>query len=208
MAQIGIINGNIGNGHHSEARSWTVTVTGKVTSVYDHLKTFGGPFNPDTPVKIATVRVKNNGTKDGTVYNAIAELNADGSIKDEFCRDSTTLAAGVCVAFGGAQHTRYCAVGDPDKECRSLGSVYIKKPPGTYYYGIKTWGEDESEPSYPSPTAAFGAAAAAGEEEKLCIPTTDICLSPIEWAAVAAAGVIAGVIGYAGVKAAKGQRIF
>lgn len=122
-----------------------------VTSTFSVISLLSGPFTPNTDVIIANNQEKNTGNVYGAINVAVAELNADGSIKDEFCRDSGAVDVNDFTALIANQRTRGCDVYTGSE----AETVTINKPAGTYYYGIKTWGASEAEPSYPSPTAAL-----------------------------------------------------
>lgn len=142
--------------HYSEAKSWEVDVTGQQCSFcsLDLIKSIKSGID----AKIAN-NVGIESTMDGRKSNAaVAELNSDGSIIEEFCSKQWTQGPGVYASFRANQSTGGCEIPMEGHSCDDVkGSGYVKtnKPPGTYYFGIKTWGEDEDEPSYPSPTAAI-----------------------------------------------------
>ncbi|MCW3140640.1 MAG: hypothetical protein N2V72_00450 [Methanophagales archaeon] len=120
------------------------------------------PLDTDD-VCIAKCVIRNSGTDEGIVYFKLDELNSDGSVKANICtllravdlvrcyspiRDCKSRdAAGRCRAYD-------CRIGTYGGcEYVPLHDLRITTPAGAgiYYYGIKTWGEGEAEPSYPVP---------------------------------------------------------
>jgi len=151
----------------------------KVTAAFDLFTSYSGPFTVGEKVTIAKYRVKNTGNVRGPINVAIHKLNADGSVKGDIAAWwGIYLDPGECYTCGYDCDTDTelspCTTGS----CATIGAGEIKithPTAGTYYYGIKTWGEDEDEPSYPSPTAALAGAEVlpvAAEGEKLAIPVT------------------------------------
>jgi len=167
--------------HHSDARAWSVTVGNPATAVFDY---FAPCINADCRFKtnermyIAYNRVKNTGDYSGTIYIKFQELDSAGNPLSGgvSCSGSISLSPSECAALEYNEGTGECVVGIvPD--CIEGGDVTLNpRPAGTYYFGIKTWAEGETEPSYPSPTAALAGAEvlpAAGEEGTgLAIPVT------------------------------------
>jgi len=168
--------------HHSEAQSWGVTVVGLSEATFDHFVACSGKpdcqYKTNEVIVIAENRVKNTGVSAGTINIKFEELDADGN----------PLSGGV--SFGdsvGGVDVGECAtlfydeslgIGNVSKKpCDSYGMVFLNpRPIGTYYFGIKTWSDDETEPPYPSPTAALAGAevlpVAGGEGMGLEIPVT------------------------------------
>jgi len=123
------------------------------------------PLDTDD-VCIAKCVVRNSGTDEGTVYFKLDELNSDGSVKNNICALSRTVDLVRCYS-----PMRDCVSRDVSGRCRAyscrigtyggcehvpLHDLRVTTPAeaGTYYYGIKTWGEGEAEPSYPVPDSA------------------------------------------------------
>ena len=132
----------------------TPTPTPKTTAEFACVQKWETP-KPDTLSEIILSSVKNTGGKAGKVYAAAAELDSTGTVIDEFYRGSTDLNAGQCASFRAEQPTRTGYLSPATcGPCPWGGCIYINKPEGTYYYGVKTWGEDEAEPSYPVPDAS------------------------------------------------------
>ena len=193
MSQVAILEGNIGNGrtssyaiyeHHSDARAWSITVTGKAEAKFSYfLPCYDYPgeciFETTEKPVIGINQVRNYGDIAGTIYIKFEELDADGN----------PLAGGVSCSGSATvdtdEYARLWFVEESDicKVLVSHESYYgtitlLPRSPGTYYFGMKTWAEGESEPPYPSPTAALSGAEVlpvAGEGEEgtgLAIPVT------------------------------------
>lgn len=139
-----------------------------VTSAFFVFTAYPGPFIPNVDAIICRNDVQNTGAIGGIVNTTIAELNAAGTPIDVFCQQSVSLTDGFTYRVKANQDTRECILAD-------IGEITINKPAGTYYYGIKTWGESEAEPSYPAPTALM---AAIGEEEGRGIVNLIKCMFP------------------------------
>lgn len=114
-----------------------------------------GPFDPSVKIKVATdVVVRNTYESTQNIYQAVAELNPGGTIKDEFCRVTCdNLGYHKCAGNHVSQVTGECRQYEVCSSglcayCKDNGWVEINKPPGKYYYGVKTWGADEGEPNY------------------------------------------------------------
>ncbi len=144
----------------SDAKSWGVTV-GEVTSIFDFFESYSGPFLPGTQQVLARDRIKNNGLLDGNVYLKFERLNADGTpAPPPICNLVVDIPAGYCCSAYCTIPNVPCAFTDP-RDCIAINpenlAITIPETPGTYYYGVKTWGADEAEPSYPAPIALMAA---------------------------------------------------
>jgi len=230
MSQVAILKQNVGNGkqsraviskHHSEAHSWKITVTPakKTTTYFDYFKacsedTCEYPSDKNMVIGYNLIKITDTTEspgKDGLVYARFDELNADGSLKTdgESCAPSgITLTVGECAGLSDVFGT--CALVKVD--CSKFRYVALSpRSPGTYYFGMKTWGADESEPAYPTPAALFEAEAveAAPASEKWCIPATpispEICLEPGQWVVTGVLGTVACAGTYFAVRRAKGK---
>ena len=127
-----------------------------ITAEFYEFIPYKGPFSIGAVEKIVEYKIQNTGTEgaySGMLTFRAAALNPDGSEKELICSRSTAgvISAGGCTQFKGP-------IENPCRDERSggcgsipLGYVLINLPatPGTYYYGIKTWGKDETEPPYP-----------------------------------------------------------
>lgn len=121
--------------------------------VIDYLKKISkGP--PNYLIVLAKFRVKNMGASTNNVNMCFAELNSDGSVKDKFCADPEiiSLAPNECAICDPASDYFDCEC--YNAPCNKVGYIVTIKSVGTYYYGIKTWGESEVEPDYPIPDSA------------------------------------------------------
>jgi len=162
--------------HHSEAKAWSVTVGEPATAVFDD---FEACLNADCKyptgelIHIARNRVKNTGDFSGTINIKFEELDSAGNPLPSGvrCSGSVELAADETARLGFDEILGMCKVE------KSTDSGLVRLAPrsvGTYYFGIKTWSDDETEPPYPSPTAALSGAevlpVAGGEG--LAIPVT------------------------------------
>jgi len=221
MSEVSVLrvdgSGARGYTHHSEKKQWTVTV-GQVTSKFDYLL-INKTAQPDVQTWIALNRVVNSGTRSGNINVVAAELNSDGSVIRE-CRKSITLAT---KEYCGLNATfRYdtvfvCKITKISSD--SHRAVDILKHAGIYYFGIKTWGEDESEPEWetfsaleekaitPTYTPTYTYPTYPETPEKWCIPGTSICLEPWQWGVVVAAGLLTAGGTYAIVRSARGKQI-
>ena len=145
-----------GQGLHSEVKKWTVTV-GEVTSKFDYFKSFSGPFKPGERKTVAYNRVKNTGSAEGDVYIVWAELDSDGNVLRE-CRKSISVKPDECaglIAVLRDDEFSSCMIRADDPNCRYKNDCDMQKSKaGTYYLGMKTWGEDEDEPSFAEASAA------------------------------------------------------
>ena len=124
----------------------------------DYFISYAGPFSAGSEEKIVEYKIKNVGALDaysGEFSFEAAQLNADGQIMQLICRrgNDDVVSVGGCIQFNGP-------VDNPCRDeliedCSVIpnGYILIKMPDtiGSYYYGIKTWGKDEDEPSYPVP---------------------------------------------------------
>ena len=168
--------------HHSDARAWSVTVTGKARAAFDYFVACpsGCAFKSDEDIVIAANRIKNVGDIRGVICVEFEELDASGNPLSGgvYCGDCDNINSGECTCLHYDEYAGVSACSFSGPGCTKVGYVKLKpRPPGTYYFGIKTWAPDyESEPSYPSPTAALSGAEvlpAAGEEGiGLAIPVT------------------------------------
>ena len=117
-------------------------------AIFDYLSLINS-IRPNVHTMVAVNRIKSIGGEKKTICAAVAELNADGSIKDEFCRtEIPNIDPSECAALDVNQYPLYCTL----MAVSSTGGndIWIYKPAGTYFYGIKVWGKDEGEPDYPS----------------------------------------------------------
>ena len=165
--------------HHSDARAWSVTVGEPAKAIFDYFSPRSGPFKPGELKSIVYNRVKNIGSLEGRIYGKFEQLDSAGNVIKTICSVSDTFAGGECKGIHYAEHLSTCNFENlPACDDSSACAIYLPTTPGTYYYGIKTWAEGESEPPYPSPTAALSGAEvlpAAGEGEEgigLAIPVT------------------------------------
>jgi len=210
MASVGLLRiGHKSEGviHHSETRWWKVQALGEVKGKIYSLETVSS-IEPNKTAAIGKAFViQNVGNRTGTVYVKVAEIDGNGNVKDLFCDKSITLEPNQCAYVIADQDSRYTDIGSCDCEaCKTIGAIRTKKPPGTYYFAVKVWGADESEPPWPSPAAAM---VTEGDEgggatilsEKWCLPATpltpEVCLEPWQWGLLIGGSVVAGAgIGY------------
>jgi len=155
------------NEHGSEARSWAVeTEEAGTTSKFVEFTKHTGPFPPGDHVNVCDNRAQNTGGS-GVVNIQFCELNADGSVKSCPCSKGKSKGSGGewgLIYDSEAPDPYRCSIAD-----EATGSCLVDMPdePGAeVYYGIRTWGEDESKPSFPSPTAVAVAGAGGGIMEK------------------------------------------
>jgi len=191
MSQVAILEGNIGNGqasnyaiyeHHSDARAWSVTVSGKAEAKFDYFSACaaeGCAFKSDEDIIIAINRIKNVGDIQGVICVEFEELDASGNPLPGglYCGDCDSIESGKCICLDYDEYASApCMFFEPDICDDNTGRVRLKpRSPGTYYFGIKTWAPDyESEPPYPSPTAALAGAEVFGRRRDR---TCDTCNS-------------------------------
>ena len=187
-------NGNV-SVHHSDARSWAVTVAGEVTSKFDFFEAFSGPFLPNERVEaLCRSRIVNNGSVKGEVYATFAELDVDGMVITELCRLSTSPEAGAYCdldrhyGWPPVENQWNCSFALCTPTYVGNCGVDVPNTPGEYYYGIKTWGESELEPDYPAIT---GLALGLDGVENNMLPVA---------VTAGSLGALAAVIGYNAVK--------
>ena len=166
--------------HHSEAKAWRVTVVKPAEAVFDYFEPCSEAYcryKPTEQIDIAKNRVKNAGNFEGTINIKFEELDADGNPLPggAVCADSMSVSPGDYCALSYYEYSGLCSIGSVTET--GWGHIVLNpRPTGIYYFGIKTWSEDESEPPYPSPTAALGGAevlpVAGGEGIGLAIPVT------------------------------------
>jgi len=208
MASVGLLRvGDKSEGviHHSETKWWKVQalggVKGKIYSL-EPVSTIRANELQDIGKHFA---IQNIGDSKGTVYVKVAEIDERGNVKDLFCSGSVTLEPKQCAYVVADQDSRLCRVvpGSTCEFCKSAGRIFTKKPPGTYYYAVKVWGADESEPPWPSPAAAMVTEGGGATilPEKWCIPATpltpEVCLEPWQWGLLIGGSIVAGAgIGY------------
>ena len=111
-------------------------------------------YNTTEKIGIGVNRVKNVGDSAG-IYMKIEELNADGTIKNGGFSHANQLNAepGHCAAFSYDEETN-SSFNSHYGKCMYVHTRMIllkPRPAGTYYFGMKVWGNNESEPSYPVP---------------------------------------------------------
>jgi len=122
-----------------------------VKSKFDYLQVFQGPHIPDTEPIIVKNRVRNIGTSAGSIWCELAELTEHGDIKDALCRTKNTLfdiSPNGCGMLYAKPSVGTCTMNGTPR-CDASAWIKIKKPKGVYYFGLKTWGEDEDVPDYP-----------------------------------------------------------
>ena len=130
----------------------------EVTAEFYEVISHKGPFSIGAGKKIVEYKIQNTGTVgaySGMLMFRAAELNHDGTEKELVCLRSTggVVSVGGCTQFKGPIENPCRDEWTGGCDLIPLGYVIINLPttPGTYYYGMKTWGVDESEPSYPVP---------------------------------------------------------
>jgi len=151
--------------------------------------------------------IKNTGNVPGWIHLRIAEIDSEGNVVDLFGRTGFEIPPGWGAAIQANQVDKTCGIvracDNPD-DCKPDGWIKTKKPPGTYYYAIRVWGEDESPPPWPKPTvagSALGTSPSPSTPEKWCIPATpwtpEICLEPWQWELLIGGPIVVGIgIGY------------
>ena len=167
--------------HHSEAKAWSVTVAEPAKAEFHH---FEPCENSDCRYKtteymtIAINTAKNVGEFPGTINMKFEELDADGNPLEgglSLSGHVDDVPVGGCVLLSYTEE--FDALYVEPTDCEFSGMVILRpRPVGTYYFGMKTWSSEETEPPYPPPTAALGGAevlpVAGGEGIGLAIPVT------------------------------------
>jgi len=179
-------------------KTWEVTVEEKKKCISEFYKkrttTHGGPFPAGSKQTIADFVCQNVGGADGGVYFKADRIDTNGNVVRNIMNcNGGGFIVGYGASFNINKEVDSCdtADGGPDPDAIKQGHVVTNVPsePGTYYYGMKTWGSDESEPPYPSPTAAI-------HEGKVVFPTAIPQLEPWQWATVGVATLVGIGIGY------------
>ena len=170
--------------HHSEAKAWSIEVVGYAEAKFHRfIPCFYNTERPDCiwsptePIGVGIHTVKNVGDAGGTINIKFEELDSAGNPLPGGVScgpKSIYLEPGECAYLLYREETSFCHI--TKVSCSSsAGAVLLPRSPGTYYFGLKCWSDDEDEPSYPSPTAALAGAEVlpvAAEGEKLAIPVT------------------------------------
>jgi len=167
--------------HHSDARAWSVTVGEPAEAVFDGFCPCWNAdckYTTDEVILIAGNRVKNTGDFAGTINIKFEELDSAGNPLSggvSCSRGIADVGPGEYVGLSYNESTGACDIAKIDSG--ALRWVFLNpRSAGTYYFGMKTWSSEESEPPYPSPTAALAGAEvlpAAGEEGiGIAIPVT------------------------------------
>ena len=110
-------------------------------------------YRSDQDIIIATNRVKNVGDIKGVICIKFEELDASGNPLSGgvSCSDCDNVESGECVSLYYDEYTNGCGL-DFDSSCSETRYARLKpRSPGTYYFGMKVWSDNESEPSYPVP---------------------------------------------------------
>jgi len=209
MASVGLLRvGDKSEGviHHSETKWWKVQALAGVKGKIYSLETVSTIRANVKQVIGKNFAIQNIGDSEGTVYVKVAEIDERGNVKDLFCSSSVKLKPKQCGAVVADQADRTCIVVSCPTDCETCkksGYIATKKPPGTYYYAVKVWGADESEPPWPSPAAAMVTEGGGATilPEKWCIPATpltpEVCLEPWQWGLLIGGSIVAGAgIGY------------
>jgi len=186
MSQVAVMGlGEVSSGyaiyeHHSDAKAWSVTVGEPAKAVFDYFEACANPdckYPTGEHIHIAKNRVKNTGDFTGMIYIKFEELDSKGNPLPNgvSCSDSMSVSAGEYCALSYYEYSGLCSMGTVAET--GWGHVDLNpRSAGTYYFGMKTWAEGETEPPYPSPTAALGGAevlpVAGGEGIGLAIPVT------------------------------------
>jgi len=155
MAQVAVMGLGEASGyaiyeHHSDARAWSVTVLGKAEAVFDYFRpciSTDCKYESSENITIGFNRVKNVGDIAGTIYIKFQELDSAGNPLSGgvSCSKSIVLEAGEYAALKYLESTGACSI---IKTTNADEGRMLLEPrsPGTYYFGIKTWAEGESEP--------------------------------------------------------------
>jgi len=132
-----------------------------VTAKFYSMKTYGGAFPPGSTQTIADFVCQNTGDETGVINFRADRIDADGNVVSKIIECySLSTDPNCCFIANRDEKTGTCDTAGSTCDCEGAwdnpGHVTVDLPSegGTYYYGMKTWGADESEPPYPSPTAA------------------------------------------------------
>ena len=166
--------------HHSEAKAWSVTVGEPAKAVFQYFKPCSVDdckYKPDENIIVAINCVENDGDFLGTINIKFEELDSAGNplTGGVSCSGNVELDVGEYARLRYDEATGECVVEKVGGPGIVGWATLNPRSVGTYYFGIKTWSDDETEPPYPSPTAALGGAEVlpvAGEGMGLAIPVT------------------------------------
>ena len=153
----------------SETKYWAVEVGKQGEAVFYVFRPRSGPFPPGQPdTEIVDLHsVKNVGSTPAKITISFDRYNPETGAWETVCQRTTDFDVGVgeCVDIDYYESTGECSI-HHDPTCEGGGRILITTPstPGTYYYGMRCWAENEAEPEYPSPTAAGALLAVEGEE--------------------------------------------
>ncbi len=137
------------NPSESEEKVLSVEEVTVVTAVFDHFKGYEEacvPLGSDTKTFYWHAnRIKNTGNGHGTVFCEVAELDELNNVIEVICRADTEVDASECALFwadspGSCELAPYV--------CTAYTQRVATRSQGKYYFGMKTWGEDETEPLY------------------------------------------------------------
>ncbi|MDI6708834.1 MAG: hypothetical protein QME47_07115 [Candidatus Thermoplasmatota archaeon] len=189
-------NGVNGFRHRTGKAQWTVTFA-VTEAIFDFIETYPGPFQADTTAIIALNRIKNVGVP-GTVYARFAELNADGTEISACQREYSNVSTDGTLGFDIFQEydtIRMCELRTVDPTGGQV--ISTRKGIGTYYFGVKTWGTGETEPSWEAFTAISPALLVSPAYAAEISPEA----SPLKWVLAIASGVGVAFATYIGAKA-------
>lgn len=181
----------------SEEKVLSVEEVTVVTATFETFVPYN-TFDVGAVEKIVEYKIKNTGN--APAYNGMlsfecAELNSDGTVKKVICRRSTAGIVGPneCLIFKGPVYNP-CR-DETHGACHTLYNGFVLKTlseiPGTYYYGVKCWGADESEPAYPAIDTTLNNAASweavvveEAHDTHLTVDIVDVAGNPITTAFV------------------------
>lgn len=176
----------------SDARAWSVsTEEGNVTATIDSFNSLPGPHPPGQQVEVGTNTFSNNGDVSGTVNAEFAEVDSNGNVVRSICSIQVNLNV-------GEQHglTTDPSCGGTFEPPGSLTDTMPNEFGTTISYGLRVWGEDESQPPFPTPSAA-----GAGRQVAAQNPIDDVINDISEATGLPPEAIIASSVAVGGVTA-------
>jgi len=142
----------------------TITASFRLSStpsaIFDYFEPCSHPdceYNATEKIYIARNRVKNVGDFTSKIYIKFEELDANGNPLPGGVNCSGYIDDVPAGGYVGLYYFEYSIGGCEVEELEPTQTERIGLNPrhgGTYYFGIKTWIDGESEPSYPVPDSA------------------------------------------------------
>lgn len=162
MSDIGIVGmfDGVARRVGSDARSFQ-TETASAEARFDVFNTHGdgdtdaGPYEPGRRHALAENLCVNVGGATDNMNIVWAELQSDGSVKRTMCSVTASgVAPGETYTLSYVPGTRSgCNLITTPTSPQQVYAQVSPTPGTTEYWGLKTWADSESEPSFPAPTS-------------------------------------------------------